>query len=95
MQFAKVTGKIVATNKTGRLAGLKLLVVKRLDDKLNPLAKTEVCTDTVDANSGDIVLLCSSSSARKTRMTEGVCTDNAAVALVDSISSNNKCVYKK
>jgi microcompartment protein CcmK/EutM len=95
MQLAKVIGKIIATNKSGRLAGLKLLVVKQLDEKLNPLARTEVCTDTVEANSGDIVLLCSSSSARKTKMTDGVCTDNTAVALIDSIASNKKYVYKK
>ena len=95
MRLGKVIGNVVATSKAGKLEGLKLLVARHLNEKLEEMKKTDVCVDTIDADIGDIILLCSSSSARKTKKTEGVCTDNIAVGLVDSISTNNKDWYKK
>ena len=95
MRFAKIIGNTIATSKTGKINGLKLLVARHLNEKLEEMNKTEVCVDTIDADVGDIILLCSSSSARKTKKTKGVCTDNIAVALVDSISTNSKDWYIK
>ena len=95
MQLGRVIGNVVATQKESNLRGLKLLVVEYLDEKLNSLGKSIVCTDTVSSGTGDVVLLCSSSSARLTKVTKDVCTDNSIVGIVDSISSSNKVVYKK
>ena len=95
MQFGKVVGNIVSTRKTGNIRGLRLVVIQHLDENLKPLPKTYACVDTVKAKFGDIVLTCSSSSARMTAITRGVCTDNTIVALVDLISSQNRDIYKK
>lgn len=95
MQLAKVIGNVVSVRKEHNLKGLKLLVVEYLDEKVQETKKTVVCTDTVSAGPGDIVLTCSSSSARLTTMTENVCTDNTIVGIVDSISSDNTWIYKK
>lgn len=86
MQLGKVIGQVVSTRKVGKMKGLRLLMVQQLDEALNPLSRVEVLTDTVNARSGDVVLACSSSSARSTGMTKGVCTDHSIVAIVDSIS---------
>ena len=86
MQLGKVIGNVVSTRKVGKTKGLRLLMVRQLDEALSPLSRVEVLTDTVNARPGDIVLACSSSSARSTRMTKGVCTDHSIVAIVDFIS---------
>jgi len=93
MKFGKVIGQIISTRKEGNVDGLKLLVVKYLNEKLEETKKSAACVDTVKAKEGDIVLLCSSSSARMTKMTRYVCTDNTIVAIVDTVSSGKKDTY--
>ncbi len=95
MQLGRVIGNVVSVQKESNLTGLKLLVVDYLDEKLSPIGKSAVCTDTVKSGPGDIVLLCSSSSARLTKMTKDVCTDNSIVGIVDLISSGKGLLYKK
>ena len=94
MQLGKVIGNVVSTNKSDRLEGLRLLIVRNLNEKLDSGRWTCVCTDTVNAKPGDIVLTCSSSSARCTQTTGDVCTDNTIVAIVDAISAGKKDVYR-
>ena len=95
MKFGKFIGQVIAPQKVGSLESMKLLVVQYLDEKLNPLPKTATCVDSVNANHGDIVLLVSSSSARFTKLTRNVCTDNTIIGIVDLISSGKKNLYKK
>jgi microcompartment protein CcmK/EutM len=95
MQFAKVIGSVVSTHKAGRLEGLPLLVVRYLDAALEPSSKTAVAVDTVHARPGDVVLLCSSSSARMTSKTRDACADLAIVGIADIVSSGRKDVYVK
>lgn len=95
MKLGKVIGKVVSTRKEGNVDGLKILVVKYLDEKLADTGKTAACIDTANANEGDIVMLCSSSSARLTKTTKNVCTDNTIVGIVDMISAGKKYIYKK
>ncbi|MFZ5517309.1 MAG: EutN/CcmL family microcompartment protein [Candidatus Zhuqueibacterota bacterium] len=93
MKFARVIGHVIATRKEGNVQGLKLLVVRYLDEDLKATKQSAVCVDTVEAKPGDVVLLCSSSSARMTKRTRYVCTDNTTVAIVDSISSGKKTTF--
>lgn len=95
MKLGKVIGKIISTKKEGNLDGLKIMAVKYLDENLNDTKKTIACIDTVSAGDGDLVLLCSSSSARFTKMTQNVATDAAIVGIVDSISAGKKYKFKK
>ena len=95
MHLGKVIGNVVSVNKESNLEGLKLLVVNYMNDELNLTGKTAVCTDSVSAGPGDVVLLCASSSARLTRLTKNVCTDNTIVGIVDSISSSGETLYHK
>lgn len=77
------------------MSGLKILVVCYLDGNLAATDKTAACIDSVGANEGDVVLLCSSSSARMTKLTRNVCTDNTIVGIIDMISSRKKYLYRK
>jgi microcompartment protein CcmK/EutM len=93
LQLGKVIGNVVSVKKVENLSGLKLMVVDYLDDNMNAKGKSTVCVDTVSAGKGDIVLLCSSSSARLTEQTKDVCTDNTIVGIVDSVSTSGKYIY--
>lgn len=95
MKLGKVIGNVVSTRKEGNIYGLKIMVVTYLDENLSDTKKTAACIDTVNAGDGDIVLLCSSSSARITRMTKHTATDNTIVGIIDSISSGKKYLYRK
>ena len=95
MQLGKVIGTVVSVRKEPNLDGLKLLVINYMNEEMKLTGKTAVCTDTVSAGPGDVVLLCSSSSARMTSKTVDVCTDNTIVGIVDSISSSGETIYHK
>ena len=95
MKLGKVIGNLVSTKKEGNLDGLKILVVTYLDENMIDTKKTAACIDTVNAGAGDIVLLCSSSSARITRMTRNSAVDNITVAIIESISFNNRYIFRK
>jgi len=95
MKLGKIIGKVVSTRKEGNVNSLKILVVDYLDENLVETGKTVACIDTVNAGDGDVVLLCSSSSARETKTTNNACADNSIVGIVDTISAGKKYVYKK
>ncbi len=93
MLFATVIGNVVSTQKTGRLDGLHLAVVRFLDHALEATTKTAVAVDSVSAKPGDVVLVCGSSSARMATKTRQVCTDLTIVGVVDLVSLGKKDVY--
>ena len=95
MKLGKVIGKVVSGMKNGNLDGQRILVVEYLNSELKPSGKTAACVDTVNAGSGEVVMLCSSSSARFTASTRNVATDNTIIGIVDTISSDKKSLYKK
>ncbi len=95
MKLGKVIGNLVSTKKEGNLDGLRILIVTYLDENMIDTKKTAACVDTVNAGDGDIVLLCSSSSARITRMTRNSAVDNITVAIIESISFNNRYISRK
>ena len=85
MLLAKVVGTVVATRKDERLVSNKLLVVRGID----PAGKFEgtylVAVDTVDAGTGETVLVVSGSSARMASGLKDCPVDAAIVGIVDSI----------
>ncbi|KUK14031.1 MAG: EutN/CcmL family microcompartment protein [Synergistetes bacterium] len=95
MKIGKVIGNVVATRKDERLVGYKLLVVKILyPTKDGELKEREsyyedsycVAVDLVDAGVGELVLLCSGSSARVSAAREvPVPVDEAIVGIIDNV----------
>ena len=70
MQLAKVVGTVVATRKEPSLEGLKLLLVRPLDEEGREHGTPLVAVDTVGAGPEEIVLTASGSSARQTTLTD-------------------------
>ena len=85
MILAKVVGTVVATRKDPRLEGQKLLVVRPVD----PGGKIDggflVAVDTVDAGTGETVLIVSGSSARMASGMKDCPVDAAIVGIIDQI----------
>lgn len=96
MIAARVIGTVVCTAKDHRLEGTKLLVVQPVSlADLSNEAKPLVAVDTVGAGLGEIVLICSGSSARQTSRTVNTPTDASIMGILDHIEVGNTSVYRK
>ena len=85
MLLARIVGTVVATRKDPRLESQKLLLVRPVD----PAGKIDggylVAVDTVDAGTGETVLVVSGSSARMAAGLKDMPVDAAIVGVVDQV----------
>jgi len=101
MFIAKVTGSLVATQKTPAMVGFKLLVVEpyRLEgerrDSLVTTGRTFIAVDTLGAGEGEFVLITQGSSARMTPETNNLPVDTVVVGIVDRVHIEDHCVYSR
>ena len=95
MQLAKVVGSVVATRKEESLSGLKLLLVRPVDEEGSEGASVLVAADAVGAGPGEIVLIASGSSARQTLATDKRPVDAVVMAIVDSWDVGGAVKYRK
>ncbi len=101
MFLAKVTGSLVATQKTQAMVGHKLLLVEpyRVDPgdarRLVPTGRTFVAVDTVGAGTGEMVLIVQGSSARLTPETRNMPVDTAIIGIVDTVHVGGACLYSR
>jgi microcompartment protein CcmK/EutM len=85
MFLGKVVGTIWATRKDEELVGMKLQLVKHVGLDYKVKDTFVVAVDTVQAGVGDIVLVCSGSSARQTATTKNKPVDAVIMAVVDKL----------
>jgi ethanolamine utilization protein EutN len=101
MFLAKVTGAVVATQKTDAMVGHKLLVVEpyRLEanerQSLVTTGRTFVAVDTVGAGEGEFVLITQGSSARLTPETKNLPIDCVIIGIVDTVHVDAACVFHR
>jgi microcompartment protein CcmK/EutM len=95
MLLGKVIGTVVASRKVDTLDGLKLLLVKGVDDQLTDTRSLVVCADAVGAGVGEIVLIAQGSSARQTPQTQNRPVDGVVMAIVDQIAVDGDLRYTK
>jgi microcompartment protein CcmK/EutM len=95
MQLARVVGTVVSTRKEESINGLKLLVVRPIDEEGNPAGNPVVSADAVGAGPDEIVLIAAGSSARQTTMTDKRPVDSVVMAIVDSWCIGDCEKYKK
>ena len=86
MILARVVGTIVATRKDPRLEGHKLLVVKPVSPEGKEESGYVVAVDTVQAGSGELVIVVSGSSARLAEGCKDKPVDASIVGIVDTVS---------
>ncbi|MCD6179111.1 MAG: EutN/CcmL family microcompartment protein [Bacteroidales bacterium] len=96
MILAKVSGTVVASQKTPKMEGVKLLLLEKIDPvSLKGKNDFVVAMDGVGAGKDEIVFYVSGSSARLSEITMGLPTDATVVAIVDIIEQNGNFSYQK
>lgn len=95
MQLARVVGTVVSTRKEQSLSGLKLLVVRPLDEEGRESGNAIVSADAVGAGLDEVVLIAAGSSARQTVATDKKPVDSVVMAIVDSWYVGDAQKYKK
>jgi microcompartment protein CcmK/EutM len=95
MQIARVVGSTVATIKDEKLVGRKLLIVREADEHGTAVGKPYVAVDTVDAGTGDLVLVAAGSSARQTLLTKDSPVDAVIMAVIDSLEVAGTVTFRK
>ena len=95
MQLARVVGTVVATRKEESMQGIKLLVVRPLDEEGRESGNAIVSADAVGAGPDEIVLIAAGSSARQTVATDKRPVDSVVLAIVDSWYVGDVMKYKK
>ena len=101
MFIAKVTGSVVATQKTASMTGHKMLVVEpyRVDEKtrshLVPTGRTFIAVDTLGAGDEQFVLITQGSSARLTPETKSLPIDAVIIGLVDTVQIEGTQVFNR
>ncbi|MGL4913886.1 MAG: EutN/CcmL family microcompartment protein [Romboutsia sp.] len=87
MYLGTVIGTVVSTTKNEGLVGTKLLLVKQLTEKLEPVGNPQIVVDSVGAGVGETVIVATGSSARKIFSKDSP-IDCAIVGIVDSVEVN-------
>jgi ethanolamine utilization protein EutN len=96
MILCRVIGTVVATTKDDRLSGAKLQIVQPVSlADMSPDGKPLVAIDSVGAGAGEIVMVCSGSSARQTSRTKDTPCDAVIMAIVDSLDVGGQQVFAK
>lgn len=95
MLLARVIGTVVASAKSERVDGLKMLIVQPLDLDGKPSGGYVVAFDAVGAGAGEVVLYVTGSSARQTPATDGRPADATIFAIVDTWDVGGEVKYDK
>jgi microcompartment protein CcmK/EutM len=95
MRIAYIFGTVIATMKDEKLRGKKLLLARETDLAGKPTGSPFVAVDTVDAGTGDLVVVTEGSSARETELTMGLPVDAVVVAVIDSLETGGEVTFRK
>nr|WP_132283353.1 EutN/CcmL family microcompartment protein [Natranaerovirga hydrolytica] len=83
MYMGKVIGNVIATRKDTSLVGYKLMVIQRIDSKMQHVGSEEVAADYVGAGIGEYVLIGTGSSVRVSK--KDVAVDRAIIGIIDTM----------
>ncbi len=95
MNLGKVVGMVVATRKESSMDGLRLMMVRYVDENGKETGGSVVAADAVGAGPDELVLVATGSSARQTVSTDKRPCDAVIMAIVDSWDINGQVRYRK
>ncbi len=88
MELARVIGTVVATRKVPGLAGVKLLLVEPLDERLVVAGDPFVACDSTQAGPGDVVHWIGGREAALALRVHFVPVDASIVGIVDDVNAH-------
>ena len=89
MKMVKVIGSVTSTIKDDSIKGVKLLFVQTVDIDLTERRDFYIAIDTVGLGEGELGLMVTGSTAKRTDITKGRNVDAAIVAKVERIDLEN------
>ena len=89
MKMVKVIGSVTSTIKDDCIKGVKLLFVRTIDIDLTERNEVHIAIDTVGLGEGELGLMVTGSTAKRTDITKGRNVDAAIVAKVERIDLEN------
>lgn len=92
MKLVKVIGSITSTIKDTTLEGFKLMLVQAVGPDLNERDDFFVAVDTIGLGEGEIALIVTGSTAKRTDMTRHKNVDAAIVAKVERIDLESSVI---
>lgn len=95
MQLARVIGTVVATRKDPALAGLKIMMIQPLTDKLKTAGTPIAAIDTLQSGSGDLVHWVTAREAALTLPDSFVAIDAAITGIVDNVNIESDEIKNK
>ncbi len=90
MHLARVTGRVVATQKHEALEGVKLLVIEPVDHKDKPKGGVIVAADPMQSGEGDLVAYVTGREASLALDNTFTPVDAGIVAIVDSVNNEEQ-----
>ncbi len=95
MFIAEVVGSVIATRKTDNMGGLSLRIVRILTPNMQLADNYTVVVDVIGANTGELVLIATGSTARQTQLTDTRPCDAVIMAIIDTWQINGQVKYIK
>jgi microcompartment protein CcmK/EutM len=95
MNLGRVAGTVVSSHIEDTMQGVKLLLVKYIDEKGKETGAQTVAADAMGTGVGEVVLVATGSSARQTNATQNRPCDAVIMAIVDTWSIKDKTIYNK
>lgn len=95
MILARVSGTLVATQRSDAVPAARYLVVTPADQRGEPRGSALVALDTVGAGRDEIVLVAQGSSARQTKLSDKKAIDAVVIGIVDQVEDSGTVTYKK
>jgi microcompartment protein CcmK/EutM len=95
VRIAYIIGTAIATIKVPCLSGHRLLLARETGLDGKPKGEPFVAVDTVDAGTGDLVIVTDGSSARYTDLTRDLPVDAVVVGVLDSLETGGTFTWTK
>jgi microcompartment protein CcmK/EutM len=85
MYLGRVVGRVVCTAKDELLSGIKMLLVRKIDQEGKAFGKAFVACDSVGAGEGETVFLCGGGEAAFPFIKKRPPSDASIIGIIDSI----------
>lgn len=95
MNFGKVLGAVVSTQKNDGIQGKRYLLVQSCQPNGDLLNEFHIAIDLVGSGHDEMVLLSQGSSARQTQDTYQKAVDCVIIGIVDLVERNGQFLYRK
>lgn len=95
MFIAKVVGNVISSHKTENMNGLPLRIVQQFSPDNTPTENYLIAVDVLNADTGEMVLVTTGSSARQTHLTDAHPCDAVIMAIVDTWQTEGQTRYNK